>query len=155
MEIDFARVENVEDLRAVPEGEYLCRVAEVRESRSPAGHVRWGLRWEVVVGDWQGRTACWDSLHWSERGLPRTKYVLRTLGFDVSGELELAVTDLEERRALVTCTSEEREDATTSIRRLVNRVPFAGYRPYSEYKGEASKGKAAQDPAAGADDGGP
>jgi hypothetical protein len=129
MEIDFKQVEDLEDLRAVPDGEYTCRIAEIRESRSPAGHIRWGLRWEVALGDWQGRTACWDSLHWSERGLPRLKYVLRILGFDVSGELSVQATDLENRRALVSCTSEEREDPVSGIRRLLNRVPFAGYRP--------------------------
>ena len=131
MEVDFAQIEDLEDLRSVPEGEYPCRVAEVRESRSPAGHVRWGLRWEVAQGEWQGRTACWDSIHWSERGLPRAKYVLRVLGFDVSGAVELEARALEGREALVTCTSEEREDATTGIRRLVHRVPFAGYQPWS------------------------
>lgn len=129
MEIDFARVDDLEDLRSIPEGEYLCRIVEVRESRSPSGHVRWGLRWQVDHGDWQGRTACWDSLHWSERGLPRAKYVLRTLGFDVAGELAVRATDLEGRRAWVQCASEEREDPSTGIRRLVHRVPFAGYKP--------------------------
>ena len=128
MEIDFKQVEDLEDLRAVPDGEYPCRIIEVRESRSPAGHVRWGMRWEVLRGDWQGRTACWDSLHWSERGLPRLKYVLRILGFDVTGELAVKATDLEGRSALVVCTSEEREDPVSGIRRLLNRVPFAGYR---------------------------
>lgn len=129
MEIDFSQVEDLEDLRAVPEGEYPCRVAEVRESRSPAGHLRWGLRWEVCSGEWQGRTAAWDSLHWSERGLPRAKYVLRILGYDVTSPLDLAASDLEGRRALVLCTSEQRDDPVSSIRRLVNRVPFSGYRP--------------------------
>ena len=81
MKIDFSTVENIEDLRAVPPGEYVCRVAEVRESESPAGHTRWGLRWEVAQGDFIGKTACWDSLHWSERGMPRAKYVLQVLGF--------------------------------------------------------------------------
>jgi len=129
MELDFANIENIEDLRSVPDGEYPCRIVEVRESQSPAGHVRWGLRWEVTGGDWQGRTACWDSLHWSERGVARVKYVLSVLGFDVSGSLEVTPGHLEGRQALVTCTSEEREDPVTGIRRLTNRVPFSGYRP--------------------------
>jgi len=129
MELDFSRIDDIDDLRAVPEGEYLCRVAEVRVSRSPSGHTRWGLRWEVAEGDFIGRTAAWDSLHWTDRGLPRLKYVLRVLGFDVSGPAVIEAPDLEGRRAVVLCVPEEREDPTTGLRRLLNRVPFAGYRP--------------------------
>ena len=85
MKVDFGSVENIEDLRAVPPGEYCCLIAEVRESESPAGHTRWGLRWEVANGEYVGKTACWDSLHWSERGMPRAKYLLNTLGIDAQG----------------------------------------------------------------------
>lgn len=127
MQIDLSRVENVEDLRSVPAGEYPCRIAEVRETRSAAGHLRWGLRWEVDQGEWQGRTACWDSLHFSERGLPRAKFVLQVLGFPVGGTLDLEPQALVDRRALVQVQPEEREDAVTGIRRLMNRVPFTGY----------------------------
>ena len=129
MQIDLSQVENIEDLRAVPPGEYVCRVAEARESQSPAGHVRWGLRWEVVRGDWVGRTACWDSLHWSERGLPRVKFVLQMLGVDVTGQLDLKPEALNGKEAVVLVQPEEREDSVTGIRRMTNRVPFAGYAP--------------------------
>lgn len=127
MQIDLSKVENVEDLRSVPPGEYPCQIVEVRETRSPAGHLRWGLRWEVDHGEWQGRTACWDSLHWSERGMPRAKFVLQVLGFPVEGALELEPHQLMGRRALVTVQPEEREDPVTGLRRLTNRVPFTGY----------------------------
>ena len=89
MQIDFSEVPEVEDLCSVPAGEYTCTVSEVRESISPAGHARWGLRWEVVEGEWSGRTACWDSLHFSERGLARARFVLRVLGFAADGKLDL------------------------------------------------------------------
>jgi hypothetical protein len=132
MQIDLSNVENVEDLRSVPAGEYACHIAEVRETRSPSGHLRWGLRWEVDRGEWQGRTACWDSLHWSERGMPRAKFVLSVLGFPVAGELNLEPQELIGRRALVLVQPEEREDPVTGIRRLSNRVPFTGYSALAE-----------------------
>ncbi|RMH04178.1 MAG: hypothetical protein D6702_03860 [Planctomycetota bacterium] len=139
MNVDFSEVDNIEDLRAVPPGEYLCRVAEVRESDSPSGHRRWGLRWEVAEGEFVGRTACWDSLHWSERGLPRAKYVLQVLGLEVDGPVEIHPADLEGRRAWVSCTAEEREDPITGIRRLMNRVPFAGYKVAPDAAGDGAE----------------
>lgn len=127
MQIDFTEIADVDDLRAIPPGEYLCQVAEVRESQSPAGHIRWGLRWEVMQGEWQGRTACWDSLHWSERGLPRVKFVLKTLGCLGDGRADLQPKELEAKCALVTVIHEERDDPVSGIRRISNKVPFAGY----------------------------
>ena len=129
MRIDLSHVDDIEDLRSVPPGEYVCRIADARESRSPAGHVRWGLRWEVVHGEWAGRTACWDSLHWSERGLPRVKFVLQMLGYPVDGPLDLRPDQLLDRVAVVLVQPEEREDPATGVRRVANRVPYAGYGP--------------------------
>ena len=139
MRIDFEGVRDIEDLRSVPPDEYVCRIAEVRVSQSPSGHERWGLRWEAAEGDFQGRTVCWDSLHWSERGLPRARYVLSVLGFPVDRSLELEPSDLEGRRARVTVEPEERVDPSTGIRRLLNRVPFAGYRPLEAAEPEAGE----------------
>ncbi len=129
MKIDLSQIDDIEDLRAVPAGEYHCKAVEARESDSPAGHVRWGIRWEVANGDFQGRTACWDSLHWSERGLPRVKFVLQMMGLKPDKEHELQPDDVVGREALVEVVHEEREDPVTGIRRLTNRVPFAGYAP--------------------------
>ena len=54
MKINLSTIENIEDMRSVPPGDYRCKVAEVRESQSPAGHTRWGIRWEVIKGEFQG-----------------------------------------------------------------------------------------------------
>ena len=129
MQIDLSQVDNIEDLRSVPPGEYHCRIVEARESRSPAGHQRWGLRWEVIHGEWAGRTACWDSLHWSERGLPRAKFVLQMIGFPVDRELNLRARQLLGREAVVLVEPDEHEDPITGVRRKTNKVPYAGYGP--------------------------
>jgi hypothetical protein len=134
MRIDLNQIQDIEDLRSVPMGEYHCKAVEVRESHSPAGHIRWGIRWEIVAGDFKGRTACWDSLHWSERGLPRAKFVLQMMGLakDSTGEFDLETDDLVGRSAMVEIVGEEREDPVSGVRRLTNRVPFAGYAPAPE-----------------------
>jgi len=129
MQIDFTDIPQVEDYRTVDPGEYHARVAEVRESTSPAGHQRWGLRWEGVRGDERERTICWDSLHFSERGLARAQFVLRVLGFDADGAVDLRPEQLLNRQALVTVAPEERTDPVTQTVRKQMRVPFTGYAP--------------------------
>ena len=127
MKIDLSQIEDFEEYRAVPPGEYHCRAGEVRESDSPAGHTRWGIRWEILSGEYQGRTACWDSLHWSERGLPRVKFALQMMGLRSDGEMDLKTDDIVGHSALVEIIHEEREDPTSGIRRVMNRVSYAGY----------------------------
>ena len=60
MKINLPTIKNIEDIRSVPPGDYRCKVAEVRESESPADHTRWGIRWEVIKGEFQRRMGLQD-----------------------------------------------------------------------------------------------
>lgn len=129
MRFDFGSVDDVESFVSVPAGVHEVRVAEVRDGRSRDGSVRWTFRLEVLDGDFAGRTAAWDSLTWSERGIYRVKKVLAALGLDVRGELEIQTNDLVGLRARVTVMPEEREDPLTGQRQVRMRVPYLGYAP--------------------------
>jgi hypothetical protein len=120
-------VEDVQSFVSVPEGEYGCKVAEVRAGISKEGAPRWNLRLEVDEGDLAGRTAAWDSITWSARGIHRVKLVLTALGLDTRGEVELDPDDLLGLRARVRFELEEREDAISGRRQLRLRVPYEGF----------------------------
>jgi hypothetical protein len=130
-------VDDVDSYVFVPEGEHNCRVADVREGTSRDGSVRWSLRLEVLDGEWAGRTAAWDSLTWSERGVYRVKKVLEALGLDVKGELEIEPADLLNLQARVRVIPEEREDPVTGRKQVRMRVPYLGYAPLAEVHSEA------------------
>jgi len=132
MQFDFSSVGDVESFVSVPEGIYDCRVAEVRSGVTRDGSVRWSLRLEVVRGEHAGRTAGWDGLNWSDRGIVRVKRVLEVLGFDVQGELEVQPEDLVDRRARVEFHRETRDDALSGRRVESLRVPWAGYAPFED-----------------------
>lgn len=127
MKLDFSTVEDAESFVSIPEGTYVCRIAEVREHLTREGAPRWGMRLEVVEGEYAGRTAAWDSLIFSERGLPRVKQVLQRFGFEVSGAIELEPQDLVDLRARAQCLLEEYEDKLTGRRQARLRVPYLGY----------------------------
>lgn len=127
MKFDFRGVEDVQSYVYVPPGAYVCRVAEVRPGMARDGSVRWSLRMEVAEGDQLGRTAAWDSLTWSDRGVARVKLVLKALGMPTHGVVEIEPQDLVGRRARVTVQPEERENAQTGLREVRNRVPYAGF----------------------------
>lgn len=127
MKIDFRDVDDVQSYVYVPPGAYVCRVAEVRPGLARDGSVRWSLRLEVAEGDQLGRTAAWDSLTWSDRGVARVKLVLKALGLPTHGVVEIEPQDLVGKRAKVTVQPEERENAQTGLREVRNRVPYAGF----------------------------
>jgi hypothetical protein len=127
MKVDFSQIEDSESYVSIPEGTYLCRIAEVREHSTREGSPRWGIRLEVADGESAGRTAAWDALIFSERGLPRVKHVLACFGFDVSGPVELKPTDLVDLRARAQCMLEEYEDRLSGRRQRRLRVPYLGY----------------------------
>ena len=127
MKIDFSSIEDLESYVSVPDGTYACRIAEVREGVTRDGSARWAIRLEVAEGDHAGRTAAWDALIWSERGLPRVKQVLAALGFDVSGTLELHPRDLNGLRVRAQFVTEERENPLSGKKVTRLRVPYSGY----------------------------
>jgi hypothetical protein len=127
MRFDFSSVDDVESFVSVPAGLHNCRIAEVREGRARDGSVRWSFRLEVIDGEYVGRTAAWDSLTWSERGVYRVKKILEAFGLDVRGELEVESKDLVDLQARVKVEPEEREDPLTGRRQVRMRVPYIGY----------------------------
>ena len=132
MQVDFSHVVDVESYISIPEGTYVCRIAEVRSGITRDGSPRWAVRLEVADGEYAGRTAAWDGLVWSERGLPRVKRILQWMGFDVSGALDISPDDLVGRRLRAQLVAEEREDPTTGSKVSRLRVPYMGYEPAPE-----------------------
>lgn len=127
VKFDFSKVEEVEDFVSVPDGDYACRVAEVRERKGEDGVDRWSIRLEVDDGPFAGRTAAWDNLNWSEKGVRRVKMILGRLGFPVQGEIDVNPEDLIGRRAIVTIQAQEYQDQQTGRRIVRSQVPYMGY----------------------------
>jgi len=154
MHYDFSTVEDQDSFNSVPEGQYSCRIAEVRTGQSRDGSERWRFRLEVIEGDYAGRTAAWDSMTWSDRGIFRVKKVLEALGFDVEGKVEVDSQDLVGRRASVVLETEEWEDPITGRRQIRMSVPYLGYAPFGEDglvaqvngAGAGTGGSASEDP---------
>jgi hypothetical protein len=136
MHYDFSQVQDTESYISIPEGVYDCKIAEVREGLARDGSVRWSFRLEVIGGEYAGRTAGWDALTWSERGIQRVKRVLSVLGLDVRGEIDLQTSDLIGLTARASFEPEEREDPLTGRRQLRLRVPYAGYVPLARKNGD-------------------
>ncbi len=128
IEIDFDAPHRVWDYVRVPDGTYLCRIAEVRTGTTRAGDERWALRLVVHEGEHAGKQAAWDSVVFSRRGVARARLVFRALGLPASGRVNAGPQDLEGRTATVTIRA---VDYTAPSGEVVRRseVPYDGFAP--------------------------
>jgi hypothetical protein len=135
--IDFTTIDDAQDFSPIPEGKYLCRLAEVEEAHTRDGDDRWKLRFEVLEGPYQGRKI-FDDLFFSAKALKRVKFVCSRLGLDVSaqGEFDLQPDHILDRVAYVTVEIEEYED-DHGVTKKRNKVPFAGYERVEEGRQES------------------
>lgn len=125
--LDLSQIEDAEDFSPIPDGEYLCVLDEVEETTTrESADDMWKLKWKVAEGPCENRVI-FDQIIFSERGLKRVKLVLRRIGLDVSGRLELSPEMIQGAVAYVTVHTEEYRKSDGSTARA-NRVDFAGYR---------------------------
>lgn len=125
--LNLSQVEDAEDFTPLPDGEYLCSLEDVEETTTKErGDDLWRLKWRVEQEVGHGRII-FDQLVFSAGGLKRVKLVLKRLGFNVDGPLELSPEDFKGIEAHLTVRGKTytRNDGTTGHG---NEVEFGGYR---------------------------
>ena len=128
VDFDFGGRKRPLDYTCVPEGTYLCRIAEARHGLTRNGHPRWGLKFVVHEGPEAGRLAAWDGLTFSPEAAARTQLVLKALGLPHQGRVRIEQTDLVGRLAFVEVESGiYRPENKEPVRR--NKVPYGGVHP--------------------------
>jgi hypothetical protein len=132
VELDFSDTPDVQDFVTVPDGTYLCRVAEVQPGITRNGHDRWGIRLIVAEGEYVGRQAAWDSVVFTERGMIRARKVFEALGLPAAGRVNIEPGDLVGREALVVLRANVNENPDTGVRTRRTEVPYDGYRALPE-----------------------
>ena len=137
--IDFNHVDDVQDFSPLPDGQYLCRVAEVEEAATQYGDEMWKLRFVVESGPHRGRYI-FDNMVFSDAALKRGKLICSRLGLDVSGELDVTPALIKGRTCYITVESEEYEDQEGNTK-WRNVVPFAGYERAGDVPKSASPAK--------------
>lgn len=128
MHIDPDIGDAVDDFVVVEDGDYLLRVAEIKETRDD-DRTSWMLRLELVDGPLAGRTAVTDWLNFNERGMHRVRLVLGALGFDVSVPLDVDPDELVGLQAIVRLETQETRRRTDGRPQRRSRVPYHGWAP--------------------------
>lgn len=117
----------------LPDGTYRCLVAKINVGQTRSGAESWRVRLGVVDGPHFGRTL-YDSIHFSEKAMPRTIRFSEAIGLKVSGTTEVTPEMCQGRECLVTIHSESYRDREDKERER-NVVDFDGYAPTPDATG--------------------
>jgi len=128
--VDFSRVKDADEYTPVPEGRYPVEVEDVEEDVNKNGDDLLKLRLRVIDGEHAG-AAIFDRLFFTERALPRVKLVLKALGIEPTGSIEVTPELLRGRKCIVDVIIESYTKSDGSEGRS-NAVPFAGYHKVDE-----------------------
>lgn len=123
--IDFPSISDTADFAPLPDGDYVCQLADIEVDHTKAGDEMWKLRWAVQNGEFAGRLI-FDNLVFSQKALSRVKFVCGVCGIDTSSAVDLDPSMLLDKRALVSTYQEEYSDGQGRAK-VANRVPFEGY----------------------------
>jgi hypothetical protein len=123
--LDFNGVDEVDDFSPLPDGSYLCRLAEVEEDSTRNGDEMWKLRFAVEDGPHAGRYI-FDNMPFTAAAMKRVKLICSRLGLDTGGEIDLTPELIKGRTCVRTVHTEEYTDDQGQTKRR-NVVPFAGY----------------------------
>ena len=129
MRINFSGVNSAAGNGPIPPGEYLVKVARVKEKQSRDGKAYWNLGLEVLQDAFAGRFV-FDKLFFTPQALPRLKIILGALGIAVDGDLDVEPDDLLNRRAFVRV--EHDQYSKDGAIQQGNKVTYDGYRAVKE-----------------------
>ena len=133
--VDFREVKDAGEFTPIPEGSYIVEIQSAEEDETKKGDDRLNLRLRVAAGEHEGAVV-FDRFHFSPRALPRLKLLLKALGVDTSGEVEVTPALLEGRRCTVDVVIDSYVKSDGSEAQS-NTVPFAGYHTAENEEGYA------------------
>ncbi|MCK4856967.1 MAG: DUF669 domain-containing protein [candidate division Zixibacteria bacterium] len=124
--INFAEIPDVDVYEPIPDGDYLCMVADIEEKNTTHGDEMWQMKLKVAEdGEYLNRVI-FDNIVFSKAAEKRVKLICSRFGLDTSGNLDLKPEHLIGKQIIVTVITGSYEDAQ-GVERQRNEVPFAGY----------------------------
>lgn len=125
-EVPFGEVSDTENFSPIPEGKYLCKIADVKEETTKNGNDVWKITLEVSEGEFKGRKI-FDNLIFTEKAFGRVKKLYSAIGgYDLAQARNCETSDILDQVVLVeTCIDSYKDNNGND--RQTNKVTFAGY----------------------------
>lgn len=125
-EVPFGEVSETENFSPIPEGKYICKIADVKKEITKNNNEVWKLTLEVVEGEYKGRKI-FDNLVFTEKAYSRIKKLYSAIGgYDLAQARDCETSDILDQVVLVDTCIENYQDNNGNAK-SINKVTFAGY----------------------------
>lgn len=125
-EYDWDKVEEAQGYSPLPDGKYYCVVEKADLGTTANGDEMFKLEFKVLEGAFKGRKL-FDNIIFSERALGRAKLMLKRMGLELNGKVNVKWSDVQGRKVIVVCDGTEDYTTKDGETRTKNLIPFDGY----------------------------
>lgn len=123
--VDWDAVDESQPSKILPAGTYKCEVDYVTKKETRSNDEYWSLKLKVIEGPYAGK-GFYDAIFWSEKALPRAKFIFSRLGVETKGVDTPGPESLIARKAMITVIEDEYTDKDGN-KKPKNSVPWDGY----------------------------
>lgn len=125
--VNFKDVDETQQFKVIPEGDYVAEIAKVEETKSQKGDDMWKVQFKVIEGDQKGATIN-TFMVFNEVGYGNIKKLYKEIGgFDLAKSHNCVPSDIEGEKVIITVQIREYTNRE-GVKVKNNSIPFGGFK---------------------------
>lgn len=125
--VNFKDVDETQQFKIIPEGDYVAEIAKVEETKSQKGDDMWKVQFKVIEGDQKGATVN-TFMVFNEGGYGNIKKLYKEIGgFDLAKSHNCVPSDIEGEKVIITVQIGEYTNKE-GVKVKNNSIPFGGFK---------------------------
>lgn len=125
--VNFKDVDETQQFKVIPEGDYVAEIAKVEETKSQKGDDMWKVQFKVIEGDQKGATVN-TFMVFNVGGYGNIKKLYKEIGgFDLAKSHNCVPSDIEGEKVIITVQIGEYTNKE-GVKVKNNSIPFGGFK---------------------------
>lgn len=125
--VNFKDVDETQQFKVIPEGDYVAEIAKVEETKSQKGDDMWKVQFKVIEGDQKGATIN-TLMVFNDGGYGNIKKLYKEIGgFDLAKSHNCVPSDIEGEKVIITVQIGEYTNKE-GVKVKNNSIPFGGFK---------------------------
>ena len=125
--VNFKDVDETQQFKVIPEGDYVAEIAKVEETKSQKGDDMWKVQFKVIEGDQKGATVN-TFMVFNVGGYGNIKKLYKEIGgFDLAKSHNCVPSDIEGEKVVITVQIGEYTNKE-GVKVKNNSIPFGGFK---------------------------
>ena len=129
--VNFKDVDETQQFKVIPEGDYVAEIAKVEETKSQKGDDMWKVQFKVIEGDQKGATVN-TFMVFNVGGYGNIKKLYKEIGgFDLAKSHNCVPSDIEGEKVIITVQIGEYTNKE-GVNVKNNSIPIGGFKSIAD-----------------------